>query len=266
MIDHAKRAAGKDMMEELVQLIDSHENKTITQAELLAYLERFAANPPAAKLEKIAADDTAGEQIKKRFWDYGDVFCPNSAMVLRKPTDSDLGGFLQLQREYTLTSSFLNDEGYCAAIWREHKANTALMLSITQNGEYIGYCGIKDLAKNPWEIAIELLPQWTHQGMGSAALRAMLDVLADRLSMVEFRVRIAPANTASQQLFEKLSAQPNGISKLILKNEQECRQFEEENLHLIDNALIAVAKKFGVEPRKLLSHVLDYTLSWNSQR
>ena len=37
---------------------------------------------------------------------------------------------------------------------------------------------------------------------------------------------------------------------------------EKENLNLIDAATVALADKFGVEPRKLLSHVLEYTLSW----
>ena len=41
--------------------------------------------------------------------------------------------------------------------------------------------------------------------------------------------------------------------------QQKC---EEENLHLIDEDVIALAQKFNVEPRKLLSHVLEYKLVW----
>ena len=37
---------------------------------------------------------------------------------------------------------------------------------------------------------------------------------------------------------------------------------EEDNLQYIDDRLIALSAKFQVEPRKLLSHVLEYTLSW----
>lgn len=137
------------------------------------------------------------------------------------------------------------------------------MLSIVKDGEYVGYCGIKDLSKEQWEIAIELLPEWTHHGIGSAAIPAMLDALKERLSADTFRVRIEPTNLASQGLFEKLGAKPNGISKYILQSEEEIQQCEETNLNLIDDTLITVAKKFEVEPCKLLSHVLEYTLYWS---
>lgn len=38
---------------------------------------------------------------------------------------------------------------------------------------------------------------------------------------------------------------------------------EEENLTKIDDQLITVARKFNVEPRQLLSHVLEYKLHWD---
>lgn len=91
----------------------------------------------------------------------------------------------------------------------------------------------------------------------------MLDALKNRLSADNFRIRIDPTNTASQGMFEKLGAKPNGISKFILQSEEEIQQCEDANLHLIDDTLIAVATKFEVEPRKLLSHVLEYTLHWS---
>ena len=71
-----------------------------------------------------------------------------------------------------------------------------------------------------------------------------------------------PDNYASQALFEKLGAEPNGISEFWIHDEESIRKCEEENLHLIDEKLCKVAKKFEVEPRKLLSHVLEYKLRW----
>lgn len=50
---------------------------------------------------------------------------------------------------------------------------------------------------------------------------------------------------------------------LWIHDQEMLRQCEEDNLHHIDDNIIAVAEKFGVEPRKLLSHVLEYTLKWN---
>lgn len=147
-------------------------------------------------------------------------------------------------------------------IWSEHTEQKSLMLSIEKDGIYAGYCGIQDLSANIWEISIELLPEYTNQGIGFAAITAILNALRDRLGVSEYRVRIDPKNHASQRLFEKLGAVPNGISELWIHDAQGLEQLEVENIHLIDDALTAVAKKFAVEPRALLSHVLEYKLIW----
>lgn len=262
LTDNAKRAMAKAAMDEILRMIDSSESKTISREEIVAHMEQFIAEPPSEKVEKAAKDNDAGLEIKKRFWSFGNISCMNGELLLRDVVDSDKEGYLQLQQEYSSLRSLLRDEHYCSKLWNEHIDHTALNLSIVKDGEYIGYCGIKDLSKDLWEIAIELLPKWTHQGIGSAVIPAMLDAVKRRLSVDHFRVRIEPTNLASQGLFEKLGAKPNGISKLILRSEDKIKECEEANLHLIDDALIAVAKKFDVEPRKLLSHVLEYTLCW----
>lgn len=72
---------------------------------------------------------------------------------------------------------------------------------------------MKDTSEKPWELAIELLPEWRRKGIGTAAVRAMLDAVGSRLGKTVFRIRIDPNNTASQRLFEKLGASPNTILK-----------------------------------------------------
>ena len=121
---------------------------------------------------------------------------------------------------------------------------------------------IQDLSKKVWEISIELLPENTNQGIGFDAISAMLNELRKRLGVFEYRVRIEPTNHASQRLFEKLGAIPNGISELWVHDQEDLAQLENDSMHLIDEALISVAKKFAVEPRTLLSHVLEYKLTW----
>lgn len=261
--ENAKRVMAKAMMDEVRSMIDSGEIKTLSADELITRLSQFREEPPAERLEKIAADDAAGQAIRERVWRFGDILCADGALCLRNVQDHDRQGYLQLQQEYSALRVLLNDEQYCAKIWNGHTDPTALTLSIEKSGQYVGYCGIKDLTKTPWEIAIELLPQYTHCGIGFAAISAMLNALNDRLAVTEFRVRIDPTNLPSQALFEKLGAKPNGISKYILQSEDEIRQCEELNSHLIDDTLLAVAQKFHVEPKKLLSHVLEYTLHWS---
>lgn len=261
--DNVKRAMAKAILDEILQMIDSAEGNAFTFEDLAAHIDQLTADAPKEKPTKILDDGAIEKDTKERFWTFGSISCSNGTLLLRKPIDSDRGGFLRLQQEYSPLSSLLKDDRYCESVWNEHIDSTELMLSITKAGVYIGYCGIKDLSKKPLEIAIELLPEWTHHGIGRAALSAMLTAVQERLGIHDFRVRIDPANIASQGFFEKLGAKPNGISTLILRSDDEIRQCEEANLHLIDDSLIAVAEKFHTEPRKLLSHVLEYSLHWS---
>ena len=159
----------------------------------------------------------------------------------------------------------LKEESYRNLLWNEHVVLKALMCTIEVNGEYAGYCGITDTAKEKWEIAIELLKAWRKKGIGYAAVSRMLSEIRQRLAVCEFRIRIDPGNTASQKLFEKLGAVPNGISEFLLHGEDELARCEEENLQYLDDNMVALAEKFGVEPRKLLSHVLEYRIVVNEE-
>lgn len=104
--------------------------------------------------------------------------------------------------------------------------------------------------------------KWRRQGIGYNALKIFLSEMKSRVQKREFRVKIDSDNYASQGLFEKLGAVPYGIAEFMLHKEEDIRKCEEENLQEIDDKLMEVAEKFGVEPRKLLSHVLEYRLEW----
>ena len=78
----------------------------------------------------------------------------------------------------------------------------------------------------------------------------------------EFRCRIFPDNYVSQAMVKQLGAKPNGISECILYG-SEIEKFEEDNLELIDENIKIVADEFQVEPRKLLSHILEYIIEWS---
>ena len=93
-------------------------------------------------------------------------------------------------------------------------------------------------------------------------LSTMLNEMESRLGVTKYIVRIEPANLASQKLFKKLGARPCGIADLWFQEETTIKRCEEAGLHLIDNHMIEVANKFQVEPRELLSHVLEYELIW----
>ena len=75
-----------------------------------------------------------------------------------------------------------------------------------------------------------------------------------------YRARVEVENIASQKCLEKLGAELVGIANAAIDDEEEQACFENENLDRIDTNMIELAEKLHVEPRKLLSHVLEYHL------
>ena len=262
-----KRAMQKSLdtiLQEVLDVLEADDGKSFEEKKALAVdlLRNKEDSMLANKLVDLAIADTNAAQIKAAFWNTGEEFSTTDGLLLRRVKESDRENFLELQRVYSAMKSMLNQEAYCDMIWSEHAQQKSLMLSIEQDGAYVGYCGIQDVSKKVWEISIELVPDRVHQGIGFAALTAMLNELKERLWVNDFRVRIEPTNYASQRLFEKLGAQPNGISELWIHNQDDLDRLEKENLHHVDDALVAVAKKFSVQPQQLLSHVLEYKLFW----
>lgn len=262
--EYAVKSTIEDTLQEALDILDADDGKSFEEKKesLIKHLQSHKEPVLVDALADLAIADKKGQQIKAEFWQSGDIVNPGDGIVLRRVDDADRAGYLELQHEYSIMKSMLKEAAYCDMAWNEHVEPKALMLTILKDGTYIGYCGIKNTAQKPWEIAIELLPQFTNQGLGYAAIATMLDAIKNRLDVTTFRVRIDPGNRASQKLFEKLGAVPNGISEFLIHDQAALEKCEEDNLQYIDDQLIALAAKFHVEPRKLLSHVLEYTLDW----
>ena len=258
-----RRIIAKALYSEILEYLDSHSGETFSKEELMWVLLSYSASCEDDKLEKTRQNDSAGAAIKERFWSAGPIPIADDSIFLSQPDETDRPDFFRLKRLYADYFPESNTEAYLTALWNEHLDNPALMCSILANGVYAGYCGVGNVTEHPPEISIELLPEWTKRGIGSTALRTMLDAFSERLQICYFRVRIDPANVASQRLFEKLGAKPNGLSEFLIHGKEWLRQMEEENLTKIDDQLITVARKFNVEPRQLLSHVLEYKLHWD---
>lgn len=177
--------------------------------------------------------------------------------------DSDKDKYIQLQKETSVVKSMLQEKSYQNMLWKEHIQDKSLMFTIEVAGEYAGFCGINNLTRENWEIAIELLTNYRNRGIGYVAIGIMLTEIRERLGVKDFRVKIDSDNYASQRLFEKLGAIPYGIAEFMLHKEEDILRCEEEYLNEIDDRLIQNVEKFHVELRKLLSHVLEYELSWN---
>lgn len=231
------------------------------KSEAIQYLQTQSDTVLAERLLSIATEDEIGTQLKLKFWKQGEAIPVTDVIVLRDVKECDRPFFIKLQYQYSIIKSMLKEESYLELLWKEHISCKTLMCSIENNGVYVGYCGIKNLAYEKWEIAIEILEEWTNQGIGYAAVKALVNEIKRRVGVSEFRVRIDPENYASQKLFEKLGAVPNGISEFMLHRKEDIERCENENLDSMDNKLVEIAKKFEVEPRRLLSHILEYRLT-----
>lgn len=252
-------------LNEVLEILEADDGRTFEEKrDAAVVLLRNDTIPELADtLVDLAVAETEGAKIKDMFWRFGSISVDGGKMLLRVPIDADREGYIAIQKVYSPMRGMLKEQSYCDLIWEELNEDKSLMLSIERDSEYIGYCGIKNTSQSPWEIAIELKPEWTGKGIGNLVITAMLREIKQRMQKSEFRLRIEPNNYASQKLFERLGAKPNGISELWIHDQETLTRIEEENLDQINDQLVEVASKFQVEPRLLLSHVLEYTLSWS---
>lgn len=262
---NAMKISIEDSIHKVMDIIEKEDGRTFEEKkkEAINFLKDKENTLLAERLIDIATNDEMGKKIYKKFWAMGECIITENEIILRKVQDSDKHIFIELQKENNIVKSMMKEEAYRNMLWNEHIEYKALMFSVIVDNEYAGYCGIKNTTHEQWEIAIEILNKWKHKGIGYRAISVMLDEIKNRLNVSEFRVRIDAENYPSQRLFEKLGAEPNGISEFLLHEEADIRRCEEENIHLLDERIQKLAKQFNVEPRKLLSHVLEYKLTWD---
>lgn len=190
------------------------------------------------------------------------ILCEDAEIILRKPSDNDLEPYYFLKKEYAYMKSAFSKPEFKDDLWQEYISDEKLYYTIVKKPEdvFIGYCGVKNLNKKIWEIAIEIKSEYCHQGYGFRALKMYLETVAGISNRHEFISRVDTDNIASQNLMEKLGFKPYGLSEFLLRKEEDKLAAEEEYKDKLDERYMALAKKFNVEPRKLLSHVLEYRI------
>ena len=129
------------------------------------------------------------------------------------------------------------------------------------SGAFTGYCGINDIYNSDMELAVEILKAHQRQGYAYNGLRAFMDAIKTEIGNPHFIVKVDPGNHASQRLMTKLGFKPAGIDTFLPFDEEQLNKIEEESLDQITDDLIPLAEVFGVEPRKLLTHVLVYEVN-----
>jgi RimJ/RimL family protein N-acetyltransferase len=228
------------------------------------------------QLEKKEQPDETHKSVsesgsKQTIWDFSNeksnhVFAQDQTVVIRPIASDDADFYVGIRMQ--------NSMMFRSLIGSKPHNNIQLLqadlcqpdsffciIESSNNPAPIGYLGIKDTSADLWEVAIELDRKYTHQGYGAHSIRLFLNEMQRITGKNEFRAVIDVDNIASQKCFEKLGAQLVGLCNgPVLKLPEEKERFEERNLDLIDAHMIELAEHLGAEPRKLLSHVLDYRL------
>lgn len=193
----------------------------------------------------------------------GKCLVESDRVVLRAISDEDYEDYIEVSYECSIMRSAFKEDAFKKDLWESFLADTAANFSIFDKatGEYVGYCGIKNINVENWELVIELLKKYRHQGYGYHALVVMLNALMQRTGKTAYRSRVDSDNYASQNLMKKLGARPNGISEMFIHGE-DLRKLQEENKDLIDDKLRKLAKEFHIAPIDLIGHVLEFRIDW----
>lgn len=167
--------------------------------------------------------------------------------------------YLAISYTYSCFKGWFSEETFVNSLWGDFISDSAFVCSIYQKGtgEYLGYCSVKNLAKEEWEMAIELKPEECHKGYGTEALSFLMNKLYCMTGRRYFYARVEIENYASQGLMKKLGAVPNGIREFLLHGE-EITRFQNEYKDAITDEIRAVASEFGMEAEEILGYILEY--------
>lgn len=231
--------------------------------------ERKAAFEKA--LEDIAATVPRIER-RQTVWDFttekSQVLLAKDRMAVLRPIQvADADFYVSVKAQYSMMYRSLmhmgkvgNKDLLMADLFKPE--SFYCIIENSKDGTPVGYIGVKDTRVDIWEVAIELDGQFTHQGFGSQSIQLFLNEMHRITGKSEYRALVETDNLPSQKCFEKLGARLIGLCNgPILKLEEEKKRFEEKNLNLIDDNMKKLATRLEVEPRTLLSHVLDYWLT-----
>lgn len=263
MQEIASRIERKQFLEEvdILKKLNGEGQKVISKEEILRVIEAKEKE----LLEEINYLEKKEAALLGGVYDLSlfdrNVLCENSDIILRKAIEDDKEPYYQLKREYAYMKSAFSKTEFKDELWQEYLSEESLYYTIAKKEDniFIGYCGVNNLNRKVWEIAIEIKSDYCHQGYGYSALKMYLETVAKISNRHEFASRVDTDNIASQNLMEKLGFQPHGLSEFLLHKEED-KLAVEEYKDKLDARYMALAKKFKVEPRKLLSHVLEYRI------
>lgn len=246
-------------LQELAEKKDTDENA----AREYDYLIEQELQHLKSEIEKLT------QKISGDAWDFNkekqrSVFVENDILELRPLTKEYYDLYSKTRAIYAYNSGFYLDPDKREFVLSEFNQEECFFLAIARKSDNacIGYVGLKDTRKNLWEFCIELLPEYCNKGYGFSAVKLFLKKISQitRNDKQQFMALVEVDNIPSQKLMQKLDGRLIDIYDLVFHDEERAEQFEKEHLDQITDHMIELAEELMVEPRKLLSHVLDYRI------
>ena len=193
--------------------------------------------------------------------DQGQELARNEKVILKAISESEHDSYIQVSYECALLKGFYKNKDFVQDVWSDFISDKAANYSIydLQDGNYIGYCGIKDIYAGVWEIVIEIMQQYQHKGYGYSALSLMLKSLSKMTRVTEYKSYVEVDNYTSQALMRKIGGTPDGIREMFFHG-NDLILLQDEYEPKIDDDLKTVAHEFDVEPKKLIGCVLKYAI------
>lgn len=189
----------------------------------------------------------------------GEIVATGDRIILSVIKDEEKERYIEVSKAYSFTKAIYEKEEFKESVWRDFISGDGFVCSIytRENGEYVGYCSIKNMAREEWELAIELMPEACHKGYGTEALNLLMESVHKLTGRRFYRARVAIDNHVSQGLMRKLGATPDGISEYLLHGD-EIKKFQEETKDMITDEIRNVADEFCMNAEDILGYVLEY--------
>jgi len=209
------------------------------------------------------------QKISGCAWDFSEeksksTFAFDDTLLLKPLTEEYYDLYIKTRAEYAYNSAFYLKPKNRSVALCELKQEQSLFMAVVRQADdaYMGYVGLKDTSTNLWEFCIELLPEYCNKGYGCNAVKLFLKKVSEitENDKQQFMALVEVDNIPSQKLMLKLGGRLIDIYDLIFHDEERAEKFNEEYLDEITDHMIELAEELMVEPRKLLSHVLDYRI------
>ena len=260
-MDRIYSVAAKEQQNQILQSILSELNsassgKPLQREKILEILDDIPRENNLDSPEKSGWDFTREKNLP--------VLAFDQTVRIRPMTPNDCNFYAGIRKQYSaMPRMWENPELNRECFPKDTQKDNMLFCVIETAADKfpVGYIGLKDTSKDIWEIAIELDQDHCYQGIGTSSIRLFLSEIHRITGKEQFQSVVEVDNLPCQRCMEKLSAQLVGLCEnKIFRTEEERLRFENENIERINEHIITLTKRLGVEPRTLLSHLLDYRI------